>query len=148
MSEVVLDASVLLKWFHTEGEPNVEQANRVRARFEAGEFSVLVPSLLWLEVLNVAARRLGWGQEQLEQLAARLAGLGFVVLEPELGHVARWAAQGLTAYDAAYVAIAEQTGAALITDDAALVRQAPDHTVALAERAVDEEVADADPAGE
>ena len=135
MSELVLDASVLLKWFHTEGEPHVEQARRLRAGFEAGEFTILASSLLWLEVLNVAARRLRWAREQLEQLAARLEGLGVVMVEPELAHVARWATAGLTAYDAAYVAIAEQSGTELVTDDAELVRLAPKLAVALATQA-------------
>ena len=132
MSDVVLDASVLLKWFHTKEESRVEEAKRLQARFEAGELHVLVPSLLWLELLNVAARRLRWSREQLEALAERLGALGFAVVEPELERVARWAAQGLTAYDAAYLAVAEQTGAQLITDDAELVRVAPELTAALA----------------
>jgi predicted nucleic acid-binding protein len=68
----------------------------------------------------------------LEQLARTLAALGFAVVEPELERVARWAAGDLTACDAAYVAIAEQTGAQLVTDDAELVRTAPELTAALA----------------
>ena len=131
MSDVVLDASVLLKWFQTEEESHVEEAKRLEAQFEAGELTVLVPSLLWLEVLNVAARRLRWTREQLERLTARLGELGFVVVEPELTRVARWAAQGLTAYDAAYLAVAEQSGAQLITDDGEVVRRAPGLAVAL-----------------
>jgi predicted nucleic acid-binding protein len=134
VSDVVLDASVFLKWFHTKEKPRVEEAKRLEARFEAGELNVLVPSLLWLEVLNVAARRLRWRREQLERLAARLGALGFVVIEPQLGHVAQWAGVGLTAYDAAYVAVAEQTGAQVITDDAQLVRQACGLAVALSEQ--------------
>ena len=133
MSEIVLDASVLLKWFHTDGEPNVKQASKLRADFEAGRLSILVPSLLWLEVMNVAARRLKWSATQLERLAERLVGLGFLVVEPELVRVARWAAEGLTAYDAAYVALAEQSGSQLITDDAGLADQASKFALALAE---------------
>jgi predicted nucleic acid-binding protein len=126
VTEVVLDASVVLKWFHSEGEGNVEAARGLRAKFEAGELRVLAPPLLWLELLNVAARRWSWAQARLEELAAELPNLGFGLLEPELSGVARWAAQGLTAYDAAYVAVAEQAGAKLITDDEEIVRTAPD----------------------
>lgn len=132
MSDVVLDASVLLKWFHTQEEPRVEEAKGLKSRFESGELNVLVPSLLWLEVLNVAAR-LRWTGKQLERLAARLGALGFVVVEPDLVRVARWAAAGLTAYDAAYLAVAEQTGAQLITDDEEIIREAPELAVALTE---------------
>jgi len=132
VSEVVLDASVVLKWFHSEGEKNVEAARRLRKRFEAGELRVLAPPLLWLEVLNVAARRWRWTEDRLEQLATSLPELGFELCETELSGVARWAAQGLTAYDAAYVAVAEDAGVELITDDAEIVEVAPGLAVALA----------------
>ena len=124
MNEAVLDASVVLKWFHSEGEGHVDLARQLRKRFEDGELRVLAPQLLWLEMLNVAARRWGWPQAELEQL-------GFELLEPELPRVARWAATGLTAYDAAYVAVAEQAGAQLITDDEQIVAAAPKIATAL-----------------
>ena len=94
----------------------------------------LAPPLLWLEVLNVAARRWRWTKNQLEPLATSLPELGFELLEPELPDIARWSARGLTAYDAAYVAAAEQTGVELITDDAEIVRVAPELAVALADQ--------------
>lgn len=131
MSEAVLDASVVLKWFHSAGERHVDAAHALRARFETGELRVLAPPLLWLEVLNVAARRWRWPRARLEQLAASLPNLGFELLEPELGSVARWAARGLTAYDGAYMAVAEQAGAPLITDDDQIVRDAPKIAIAL-----------------
>lgn len=132
MTEAVLDASVVLKWFHGEGEANVDAARRLRSQFEAGELRVLAPPLLWLEILNVAARRWRWSASQLDRLAASLPELGFEILEPELAVVADWAAEGLTAYDAAYVATAEVAGVALITDDAEICRVAPEVAEPLA----------------
>jgi predicted nucleic acid-binding protein len=131
LNEAVLDASVVLKWFHSKGEDHVEAARGLRERFEAGEFRVLAPPLLWLEVLNVAGRRWHWTGAQLDQLAETLPELGFELIDPELAGVARWAANGLTAYDAAYVAVAEQAGARLVTDDAEIVRTAPEVATAL-----------------
>lgn len=125
MTDVVLDTSVVLKWFHAQGEPNVAQARALRAHFEAGSLRVLAPPLLWLEVVNVAARRWGWTEARLAKLAASLPKLGFEMVVADLSAVARWAAAGLTAYDAVYVAIAEQTGAKLVTDDDQIVRLAP-----------------------
>lgn len=124
MREVALDASVVLKWFRSEGEENTEAARALRSQFEAGELQVFAPPLLWLEIINVAARRWRWELAQLEQLAAFLAELGFRVVEPELRDVARWSAEGLTAYDAAYVALAEEAGIELITDDREIERVA------------------------
>jgi predicted nucleic acid-binding protein len=123
---VVLDASVVLKWFHRGGETNVDAARRLRRDFQAGELRVLAPPLLWLEILNVAARRWRWSSSQLDQLAAAFPELGFEEIEPELEGIAGWAARGLTAYDAAYVATAEEAGIPLITDDAEICRIAPE----------------------
>jgi predicted nucleic acid-binding protein len=131
VNEVVLDASVVLKWFHSEGEGHLEDARQLRAQFEAGQLRVLAPQLLWLELLNVAARRWGWPQPKLEQLAVTLEQLGFELLEPELLSVAKWAANGLTAYDAAYLAVAEQAGTQVITDDEKILATAPTLATAL-----------------
>ena len=45
--------------------------------------------------------------------------------------MAHWTANGLTAYDAAYVAVAEQTGLVLITDDRDIPKHAPEIALAL-----------------
>lgn len=132
MNEAILDASVVLKWFHSEGEEHVDAAHELRERFEAGELRVLAPPLLWLEILNVAARRWRWTAAQLDQLAGALPELGFELIEPELPGIARWSANGLTAYDAAYVAVAEEVGVQLVTADAEIVRMAPKLAATLA----------------
>jgi predicted nucleic acid-binding protein len=131
MTEAVLDASVVLKWFRVEGERNVEQARVLRAAFEAGELIVLAPPLLYLEIVNVAGRRWHWAETSLVDLAVALEDLGFDLREPELSRVARWTAQGLTSYDAAYVALAEREGIQLITDDDSMVRAAAGIATAL-----------------
>ncbi len=64
------------------------------------------------------------GEAALADLAAGLDDLGFELSEPDLARVAYWTAQGLTAYDGAYVAVAEVTGTRLITDDELIVATA------------------------
>lgn len=135
MSDVVLDASVLVKWFRSEGETHVEEACALRGQFESGELRVFAPALLWLEIVNVAARRWGWTEPQLKRLTGSLSSLGFETIDPDLSAVASWAARGLTAYDAAYVAVAEEANARLITDDADIIRVASEVSTALAEPA-------------
>lgn len=131
MNEAVLDASVVLKWFHAEGERNVEAALEIRARYEAGDLYVLAPPLLWLELVNVAARSWRWSGKQIDDLAATLPRLGFEIVQPGLPRLASWAAAGLTAYDAAYVTVAEEAGVQLVTDDVGIVRVAPETAIAL-----------------
>jgi predicted nucleic acid-binding protein len=132
LNEAVLDASVVLKWFRAEGEGHVEEAGEIRARFEAGDLYVLAPPLLWLEIVNVAARSWGWNGKQLDHLAETLPQLGFEQVQPGLPRLAAWTAAGLTAYDAAYLTVAEEAGVPLITDDAAILRAAPEIATALA----------------
>ena len=125
MSEAVLDASVVLKWFGAEQRGSSE-ARKLRNDYEAGRLSVVVPALLFLEIVNVAGRRWRWDEEALLELAEALGDLSFGVGEPELQLVASWVARGLTAYDAAYVALAEQRGLALVTDDETIIELAPE----------------------
>lgn len=117
MTEAVLDASVVIKWFRVEGERNVDAARALRISFEAGELIVFAPPLLRLEIVNVAGRRWRWHEPALADLAVALDDLGFELTEPDLVRVAHWTSRGLTAYDAAYVTVAESVGAQLVTDD-------------------------------
>ena len=111
MNEVVLDASVVMQWFVAAKTPKAASAaSDLRKRFETGSLRVLVPQLLFLEVLNVAGRRWGWEVSLLLNLAVALEAVGFEVADPDLTAVAEWTARGLTAYDATYVAIAEERG--------------------------------------
>jgi predicted nucleic acid-binding protein len=121
--ERVLDASVVLKWF-APNEPGAQEATRLREQFGSGELTPLAPSLLYLEILDVAGRRWGWNEVELSDLAAALDDLPFVMIDPPLAAVARWVSRGLTAYDAAYLAVAEASGAPFITDDLSILQTA------------------------
>jgi predicted nucleic acid-binding protein len=124
VTEAVLDASVVLKWFGHRGEEREAEALNVRAAYEAGDLVAIAPRLLALEVMNVAGRRWRWGSDQLVELADDLEDLGFEWREAGLDRVARWTAGGLSAYDAAYVALAEEAGIGLVTDDDRIIELA------------------------
>jgi predicted nucleic acid-binding protein len=132
VTEAVLDASVVIKWFRSQGERHLDPARALRRSFEAGELVVFTPSLLGLEIVNVAGRRWRWNEAALVDLAAALDDLGFQLIEPDLIRVAQWAAHGLTAYDAAYVAVAEAVGTRLVTDDDLIVEIAQEIAQPLA----------------
>lgn len=131
MTAAVLDSSVVLKWFRPD-ERHAAPARRLRERFTRGELTVVVPTLIEVEMLNVAARGWGLGGRQLVSFARRLGRFGFDVRDPELEHVARWAARGLSAYDATYVALAESDDVPLVTDDEGIPRIAGSIAVPLA----------------
>ncbi|MGK2931369.1 MAG: type II toxin-antitoxin system VapC family toxin [Solirubrobacterales bacterium] len=128
----MLDASVVLKWFQDEDEKNLKPALELRGRFQEGDLHVLAPPLIWLEILNVAARKWRWQEEELAELAVSLPDIGFETIEPELEAVAHWSSKGLTAYDAAYVTVAEGAGISLVTDDSQILARAPEVALSLA----------------
>jgi predicted nucleic acid-binding protein len=125
MRECVLDASVVLEWFSPAAIRSTVPSRRLRVEFESGELEVIAPPLIHLEILNVAGRRWDWDATALQELAEGLDDLAFDLVEPDLPAVARWVAAGLTAYDAAYVAVAEGAAAPLITGDQTILSLAP-----------------------
>lgn len=125
MSEFVLDASVVLKWFGTE-ERGSTAARELRDDYQAGRLFVVAPSLLFLELLNIAGRRWNWSDDALRELAAALNELGFDIGDASLLAVASWVIRGLTVYDASYVALAEERGLVLVTDDERILELAPE----------------------
>ena len=132
MTEVVLDASVVAKWFSPRTEEGQADAHLIRKRYGAGELLVVVPPLLFLELINLAARRWAWEEAAVLTMTISLEELDFEVGESELAAVAAWASRGLTAYDAAYVALAEARGIRLVTDDQRILEVAPGIAMGMA----------------
>jgi len=118
LTTFVVDSSIVLKWL-------LDEDGSKKARALAHE-SLVAPPLLHLEVINVAARKWRWREEALLELVRQLARSGVVIDEPPLAGVARWAARGLSAYDASYAALAEAHECKLVTADAGILELAAD----------------------
>jgi predicted nucleic acid-binding protein len=124
VTDVVCDASVVLKWLHDEGEPDVEDARRLLAGHRSGAITAWVLDLTLYELGNVLLRGLAWPAaevaDQLDDVRAICS-----VVAPGAGEL-RLAAQvaethALTFSDAAYAAAAQSRGWALATADKALL---------------------------
>ena len=124
VTDVVCDASIVLKWFHDEGEKEVDDARVLLAAHQAGLLTAWILDLTLYEVGNVLLRALGWPAAD---VAAQLHDLGAICPSLTLGtaelrlaaHLAE--EHALTFYDAAYAAAARSRGAALATADTALL---------------------------
>ena len=123
MTTFVVDSSIVLKWLHEEDDSE-------RARALSRE-NLLAPPLLYLEVVNVAARKWQWQEQALVELVHQLERSGVAFDEPPPVGVARWAARGLTAYDASYLALAEAHECRLVTADSRILERAADIAAAL-----------------
>jgi len=114
LREVVLDASVIARWFG----PTADPASALwRSDFEAGQLDVTVPALVFLELVNIAGRQWRWTEDRLLELVRRLEVSRFEIVDPRLDRIASWTARGLTAYDATYVALAQERRVRLVTND-------------------------------
>lgn len=93
MRQVVLDASVVVKWLRPQGGPDQQAAADLEAAYRRGEVRATVPYLLFLELINVAALRWGWPVERLAEAAEWLAEPELEVRQPPLARIAFWAAR-------------------------------------------------------
>jgi predicted nucleic acid-binding protein len=124
-TDVVSDASVALKWFHAEGEEDVESARALVDAHQSRAIALSVLDLTAYEIGNALLR--GPARASAEQVATVLEALAEIcpAVRPsaaELRLAADLAARHrLTFYDAAYAAVAETRGATLATLDRALL---------------------------
>lgn len=125
-TDVVCDASVALKWFHAEGEEEVDPARALLDRYRERAIALHVLDLTPYEVGNallrggpgVAAAQVAVVLEALAELCPQLAPT-----TSELRDAALLAERhGLTLYDAAYAAVAQARGAQLATLDRQLLQ--------------------------
>lgn len=116
---IVLDASAAIELLL-----NLPLGRAVRDRVDSPEVSLHAPQLLVVEVLQVLRRRVAAGTTTAAEAARAIELLDLIdvslhdhrLLSPRI-----WASRGnLTAYDAAYVALAELLDAPLLTTDARL----------------------------
>ena len=122
MNRIVINASVVLKWYLSD-EKHGYTALQILDKYVSYEIEILAPSLLEYEVLNglFIARKRGRIQEEMVVTAVE----GFLSLEiqqkdisffyPEVLHFSE--SYNLSIYDASYLAVANEEGALLVTAD-------------------------------
>ena len=122
MKNIVIDSSVVLKWYLPD-EEHCEKALDILEAHVHGKLCLQAPALLEFEVANalVVAKRRG----RVDDSAIMKALEGFTELDIELypiwplfGRVLHYTHRyGITAYDAAYVALAEELKTHVVTAD-------------------------------
>ena len=123
--DVVSDASVVLGWFHEDGEEQVADSRSILAAHQDETIAVAVLDLTAYEVGNALLR--GRVRATATQVATVLESISQIcpAVSPDIGDL-RLAAElaereGLTLYDAAYAAVAQRRGALLVTLDRKLL---------------------------
>jgi predicted nucleic acid-binding protein len=125
VTTLLVDTSVLVKWFHSEGESELAEARSIREATKVGEVQARVIDLAIYEIGNVLLRGLGWtGSEVADQLDDLV-----IICGPPLAMAAEWLRQAaaigathqLTFYDAAWAAAAQALGVSLVSSDTRLL---------------------------
>jgi predicted nucleic acid-binding protein len=125
VTTVLVDTSVLIKWFHSEGESELAGARSIRDATQVGDLQSRVIDLALYEMGNVLLRALGWsGSDVADQLQDLV-----IICGPPLAMDNEWLRQAaelgerhrLTFYDAAWAAAAAALGVSLVSVDAQLL---------------------------
>ena len=125
MTHLLVDTSVLIKWFHEDGEGELAEARAVRAAHVAGDLDAHVLDLAMYEVGNVLVRTLRWRAadvaEQLDDLCA-VVGPPLVMTAGWLRYAATLAEDhALSFYDACWAATAAELSMPLVSADQRLL---------------------------
>jgi predicted nucleic acid-binding protein len=125
MTDLLVDTSVLIKWFHARGEAELAEARLLRAAHLRGDVVAHVLDLVLYEVGNVLVRALRWEPsdvaDQLDDLLT-LVGTPLVPAPDWLRRAAELSSlHSLTFYDAAWAAAAQCLGITLVTADRQLL---------------------------
>ena len=118
---IVLDASVAVKWFNEKNEDYVENAIKLQDQKISGLLEIIVPDLFFLEVLNAFLKKSGFGPQEMSIIRQSLQKLDLKIVSPDnaiLEDTVKIAsASDLTIYDSLYIAVAKVYEAPLYSED-------------------------------
>jgi len=119
--EIVLDASIAVKWFSVKSEDNVEIALEIQKQKILNKLEIIVPDLFFLEIVNAFLARSKFCVEDIFMIEEALHKMNLEVIYPDhfiLNSAIKIAhACDLTIYDSLYIAVAESCETLLLTED-------------------------------
>ena len=121
---LVLDASVVVKWFSKE--ENSEKAIELRDKFVNREVFIVCPDLVLYEVANALRYNKNLDEDDIREAIESIYDMEIDIIVPTKEVMARaikFAKKfNITVYDAVYVSLADILNAKLITADETLVK--------------------------
>lgn len=123
--EVVIDASLIVKWFVEE--EGSDKSLKLREKYIEGEIRILAPELIIFEVLNALYYKKLFSEDELKEISEALEAYSFT-LYPLKGEYANTAVEvafknNITIYDASYIALAIIKNIYMYTADKKLIRK-------------------------
>jgi predicted nucleic acid-binding protein len=130
-SLLILDTSVILKWFLEQGEAEVARARRLRTASLSRYCTLGAPNLLLIEVANALTAGHRASPQQVSEAIATIMQIGLHLFElqfPVLAKAIELASTyQVTVYDSYFLALAIATDGLLVTADEAFLRKVKAH---------------------
>ena len=127
MNELVIDASVVVKWFIEEIDS--DKARLLRDKFIEGKVELTIPSLLYFEVLNALKYSQLFNQSELDEAGESLENYGFniVAIKNEIRkHMISVAVKhDISIYDASYLGLSIGLDRIFCTADEKIIKKLP-----------------------
>lgn len=121
MKLLIVDTSVALKWLNQDNEQNIDIADKILKDARDGKVEILAPELLKYEIGNALLYGKKIASEDIDELLSIFYSLpiSFIAENGELGSSTYVLAKnlGVTYYDAAFMSLAKQYDATLVTDN-------------------------------
>lgn len=133
MSEIVVDTSVVVKWYLPEQHHN--EARALRDEYLDRQFDLVAPALMPFEAINALKYSGHYDGDRLEEAAKSLPEYGIdLVSFNQTGPVAEIANDlNITIYDASYIALAQNLDTKAYTADGKLLDDLEGEYIELAE---------------
>ncbi|HEY4662890.1 MAG TPA: type II toxin-antitoxin system VapC family toxin [Candidatus Humimicrobiaceae bacterium] len=120
---VVLDTSVIVKWFFKDDEKNIKKADLILKQYLNNEIKIIIPELSAFELANVLRNKIKKYQNVNLDIIDRLYNLGIIFyIDKEILKIATKIAADIneSVYDCIFIATAERFNCKLVTDNNSL----------------------------
>ncbi len=121
MKTLVIDTSVFVKWLNQEGEKDLEKADKILQDVKSGQVELIAPELLKYEIGNVLlkGKQLVPSQAYVSLATIYSIPINFIIESEKLAQETYKLAHDLeiTYYDAAFISLAQEYDAILVTDN-------------------------------
>jgi predicted nucleic acid-binding protein len=117
---VILDTSVIVKWFFKEGENNTKNAELLLQRYLKNEIRIITPEILLFELTNTIKSKLLKNKDYQFEIIDKIFSIGIIFyINKEILKSALETANKISesVYDCTFIATAEHFGGIFITDD-------------------------------
>ncbi|MFX1313861.1 MAG: type II toxin-antitoxin system VapC family toxin [Promethearchaeota archaeon] len=127
MSEIVIDASVVVKWFIEEIDS--DKARFLRDKFIEGKIELIAPSLLYFEVLNALKYSQLFNPSELDDAGESLENYGFnvITIKDQIRNQMIKVAvdHEISIYDASYLGLSISLDKIYYTADEKIIKKLP-----------------------